>query len=281
MANTIYWGQAAVENTNGFGKAPTNNTNDFGEICADSWSPETNLTGTGATPSFENTKSILLGGIDDYVDIADNSNLSFGNGSTDSPFSISAWIKMDTDTNFSICSKYSTTSIIEYQFIFVSGGRLMFRLFDNASTVRIGRMTADISANVGSWTNVVATYDGSSTLAGIKVYVNGNRSDITNSSLGTYISMHNTTAPFEIGRYATSYADGNIDETAIFSSELSASDITTIYNGGVPNDISSLSPVSWWRCGDGDTSPTLTDNGSGGNDGTMQGFSTFSTDVPT
>ena len=41
------------------------------------------------------------------------------------------------------------------------------------------------------------------------------------------------------------------------------------------------SPVSWWRCGDGDTSPTLTDNGSGGNDGTMTNFSTFSTDVPT
>ena len=30
-----------------------------------------------------------------------------------------------------------------------------------------------------------------------------------------------------------------------------------------------------------DTSPTLTDNGSGGNDGTMESFSTFSTDVPT
>jgi hypothetical protein len=31
----------------------------------------------------------------------------------------------------------------------------------------------------------------------------------------------------------------------------------------------------------GDTSPTLTDNGSGGNNGTMVNFTTFSTDVPT
>ena len=45
--------------------------------------------------------------------------------------------------------------------------------------------------------------------------------------------------------------------------------------------LSDLSPLSWWRMGDGDTSPTLTDNGSGGNDGTMTNFSTFSTDVPT
>ena len=48
-------------------KQPTNNTIDFGEVCADSWSPETNLTGAGATPPFSNTKSIELDGIDDYV----------------------------------------------------------------------------------------------------------------------------------------------------------------------------------------------------------------------
>ena len=48
MANTIGFGQGAVNNTNGFGKAPTNNTIDFGEVCADSWSPETNLVGASA-----------------------------------------------------------------------------------------------------------------------------------------------------------------------------------------------------------------------------------------
>ena len=66
------------------------------------------------------------------------------------------------------------------------------------STVRIGRLTADISSNVGSWTHVVATYDGSSTLSGIKIYVNNNRSDVTDSSLNTYIAMHNTSTPFLI-----------------------------------------------------------------------------------
>ena len=241
------------------------------------------VTDVPTAATWSNTLSTTFDGVDDFVDCGDNDDLSFGNGTTDSPFSISAWIKMDTDTNFSICSKYSTTSIIEYQFTFVSGGRLMFRLFDGGSTVRIGRLTADISSNVGSWTHIVATYDGSSTLAGIKIYVNNSRSDVTDSSLNTYIAMHNTTAPFKIGRYATSYADGNIDETAIFSSELSASDVTAIYGTGVPTSLASLSPVSWWRCGDGDTSPTLTDNGSASNDGTMTNMSAanFVTDVPT
>ena len=44
------------------------NTIDWGKIHYNSWSPETNLTGTGATPSFSNTKSIELDGIDNYVD---------------------------------------------------------------------------------------------------------------------------------------------------------------------------------------------------------------------
>ncbi len=281
MANTIYWGQAAVENTNGFGKAPTNNTNDFGEICADSWSPETNLTGTGGTPSFDNTKSILLGGIDDYVDIADNSNLSFGNGSTDSPFSISAWVKMTDATRFRIVSKSGATNL---EYLFSTGGSdtLVFNLYDNSTGSRIGRLySTALTSFQGSWIHLAATYSGNGSSTGLKIYLNGSRVDNTDSNSGSYTAMENTTQPLYIGKFTTTYANGNVDETAVFNSELSQSDVTTIYNGGVPNDISSLSPVSWWRCGDSDTAPILTDNGSGGNDGTMQGFSTFSTDVPT
>jgi len=69
---------------------------------------------------------------------------------------------------------------------------------------------------------------------------------------------------------------------AVFNTELSASDITTIYNSGVPNDLTGTSGlVSWWRMGDGDTAPTLLDNGTAGNNATMNNFSTFSTNVPT
>jgi hypothetical protein len=66
---------------------------------------------------------------------------------------------------------------------------------------------------------------------------------------------------------------------AVWNSEINISDV---WNGsGVPFDISSTNPLSYWRCGDGDTAPTLTDNGSASNDGTMTNFTTFSTDVPT
>ena len=50
MANTIDWGKATQNNTNGFGKYQ--NTIDAGDIYADSWSGETVLIGTSAAFSY-------------------------------------------------------------------------------------------------------------------------------------------------------------------------------------------------------------------------------------
>ena len=88
------------------------------------------------------------------------------------------------------------------------------------------------------------------------------------------------------------YFPGLIDEVAIFGSALSdggvstgataSGDIATVYNSGVPGDIASLSPVSWWRMGDNDggTGTTVTDQGSGSNNGTLTNGPTFSSTVP-
>ena len=70
---------------------------------------------------------------------------------------------------------------------------------------------------------------------------------------------------------------GLLDEVAIWDSALSSSDITAIYNSGVPVDLTSYSPNGWWRMGDNDggTGTTITDQGSGGNDGTLTNGPTF------
>jgi hypothetical protein len=231
----------------------------------------------GATPPapFVNTYSMEFDGVDESFTIADNDNLSFGNGVTDSPFSISAWVKMTDATRFRIVNKYDSN--LEY--LFSTGGtdRIVFNCYDNSASARIGRQySTALTSFEGQWIHLVATYNGSSSSSGLKIYLNGSRVDDTDSNSGTYTAMENTTAPLEIGKNLTTYASGLIDETAIFNTELSASDVTTIYNSGAPADLSSLSPLSWWRMGDGDTfsNPgglgnwTLTDNGSGGNDAT-------------
>ena len=89
-----------------------------------------------------------------------------------------------------------------------------------------------------------------------------------------YLGKWNTYAP---------HFGGLIDEVSVFNSELSASDITAIYNSGVPTDISSLSPVGWWRMGDGTeagSGTTVYDMSSNSNNGTLINGPTFSTTVP-
>ena len=255
------------------------NTIDWGKIHYSSWSPETNLTGTGGS-SFSNTKSIELDGIDAFVEVADNSNLSFGNGTTDSPFSISAWVNMTDATRFRIVSKYDSN--LEY--LFATGGtdRIAFNCYDNSTSARIGRQySTALTSLQGTWIHLVATYDGSTSSTGQKIYLNGSRVDDTNSNSGSYTAMENTTAPLEIGKLTTTRANGLIDEVAIFDVELSASDVTNIYNSGIPNNLNDLStsPLSWWRF-EG-TGTTATDSGSGGNNGVLDNTVVRSTDVPT
>ena len=216
--------------------------------------------------SIFNRFSFEFDGIDDYIDCGSFS--AYDNGD----LSASIWIKKSTMGTFEYAISNSGSS-----------ARAGFDIiFENAfRRVRVSRRTrtsdtitayADIGFTLNTWHNIAFTYQDSTRT--LKVYMDGVLQNTTIGSASTNSASLNLT----IGSFqgSSNFASGNIDEVSVFNSELSQSDITTIYNGGVPNDISSLNPLSWWRCGDGDTAPTLTDNGSGGNDGTMTNFKVHS-----
>jgi hypothetical protein len=159
-----------------------------------------------------NTKSILFDGVDDYINVPDNSNLSFGNGVTDSPFSISGWVKMDNISGFRLLNKY-VGSTYEYSFGTGAAGNLQLYLLDSSSQYRARLQSTFL--NTGQWYHIVATYSGVGGINaqdGIKIYVDGVRVDDTSVSVGNYVAMNNTTVPVHIGKLNTSYTDGNIDE---------------------------------------------------------------------
>jgi hypothetical protein len=233
---------------------------------------------TSSTPSFSNTKSIQLDGVDDYVTMGDV--LDFERTSA---FSISAWVKRgSTDVNGSIVSKMESSGSYRGYLLHITSSNKVRFILRNVNTTS-NRLLVDTTSSItsGNWNHILVTYDGSSSGNGVKIYINGVSDTVTTS--GTLSATTLNSSPFNIGaRNGNSlFATSTIDEVSVFNSELSQSNVTSIYNSGVPNDISSLSPLSWWRCGDGDTSPRLTDNGSASNDGTMTNFRTFSTDVPT
>jgi len=247
------------------------NTIDWGKIHYSSWSPETNLTGTASTPSFSNTKSIDLDGVDDYVDCGNGASLQITGALT-----ISAWVKTtNTSTAGIIVGKNGvSTGTRSYQMQIQSSGEATFVIFKSSG---VSLVTGTTLVNDGNWHHVMGVNDG----ADLKIYVDGILENTTIAGGGTIL---NGTSYFAIGRREAnapqniSWYNGNIDEVAVWNSDQSS--IASAI-GSSPVDLSTYSPVSWWRCGDGDTAPTITDNGSGGNNGTMTNFSTFSTDVPT
>ena len=226
-------------------------------------------------PSISNSYSIALDGVGDYVDSGTTSYLQ-----NLTEFSISIWAKQPTATSTKCLIgdwNFNTSGNFALETGTASGGatKLTFYIRELNGTIRT-TTTQNYVFTENVWNHIVVAFNSGT----LNIYVNGIAQGLSVPALPSSLAYNDGTLDIGYFEGLGRYFSGNIDEVSIFNSELSASDVTTIYNGGVPNDISSLSPLNWWRCGDGDTSPTLTDNGSSGNDGTMVSFTTFSTDVP-
>ncbi len=173
-------------------------------------------------------EAALFNGTSDYIDLGDVADLDFGDGSADEPFSVGAWVNMTDSTNFKIASK-------DYQWVFQTQSNDLFGLWlVDASTGGAvgGYKVGDISALQGQLHHYAATYDGSTSYTGIKLYIDGVEFAATNNSSGSYTAMEPTGNNGYIGRYTTSYSNGLISHVRIYDRALSEADIQTIYNQG-------------------------------------------------
>jgi hypothetical protein len=247
MAVTNGWGKGVDNNTINWGRGKDNATNDWGKVYETSASGDTLL--EVATPSFSNTKSLDFDGVDDYVTIGTPTNLKItGN------VSVSAWVKTTSSNTMILFSGFD-----KWGLYFVSG-KIRFN-FRNASDA-FKYVESSGTINDGNWHHVLGVNDQTN----LKIYVDGSLSGSNTDGSAGIVGTSDT----RIGaRYNNSlYISGNIDEVAIWNNDQSAN-ASSIYNSGTPLSLSSYSPLAWYRMGDGDTFPTLTDNGSGGNNGTM------------
>ncbi len=215
------------------------------------------------------TRSFNFDGVDDQIDLPDIPFVRAGG----QHFSISTWV----NTNSSAQGAYFGTRVAPSStntiyFWRNPAGSVVLQI-NNSSTGNIeARSSVTLSNN--QWYHIAATFDGSEPLATdrIKIYINGILSVGYQSGTGTNLPSGSTGIFNFIGRLNVGlYQSGNIDEVAIWDSTLTSGNVTTIYNSGTPADISSLSPVSWWRMGEDATFSTnwsLPDNGSASNTGT-------------
>jgi hypothetical protein len=216
-------------------------------------------------PSNENKDkvsnySMEFDGVNDYIDLGDSDDFSFGNGTTDSPFSISIWV------NFSSIGGSTFKGIIgkdngaqrEWALLDNNSGRLRIFLKNQGGGNQQSIDTTSV-LSINTWYHIVATYNGvggNNAADGLTLYLNGIEETPTNIIKNTYVAMSNTIAPLTIGKYSLNEFPGNIDATSIFNRELSISEVTSIYNGGgvaTPGDLTPLNPIAWWKMGEDST----------------------------
>lgn len=211
------------------------------------WSFNSDATDAKGTNNgtLTNSASVVAGGIlsnclnlssgQMWVSVADNNSLSFGNGSTDLPFSYSFWVK---PTNFSqnswMISKRNLNQN-EYQVtVNVTTGTVGFAIMSLNGSNSIGTTSTE-TLTAGQWKHIVVTYTGNSLASGLKIYFNGVLCTLTPSSAGSYVAMNNGTSVVGIGSWAqfpTSGVIGLMDEVGLWSIELSQAQVSRLYNGG-------------------------------------------------
>ncbi len=186
---------------------------------------------------------------------------SFFSGGQDLPFSVSFWIYPygNPSATANIVGKYGTGSAKREWMMFMaaSGTRINFILLDESTNGAIGKYTS-AGLSTSNWHHVVGTYDGGEESSDVKIYVNGSAVTIAHAGLetGTYNGM-DTSAGGYFGSIGSANLNSALSDVSIWNSELSAAQVTSLYNGGTPTNLlkedfcrnNKDNLVCWWRMG--------------------------------
>ena len=240
------------------------------------------LTLTVSTPPFANTKSIQFQN-NDYCGanaaLLDSILGRSGHGSGSSEaWTVSLYFKPGTAGNQSQTIFYFGAQDV------ANNGQLQIKYNGNSKRVelrygsnnnRLNLFTPVNSLTVSQWHHVMVTYDGGTTGAAsgsvnsyygrFSIYIDGVAQTTTNSHSNYGWSGSIVGDNLRIGRWNNGQNLRNsckVDEVAVWGSD-QGSNISDIYNGGTPHDLSGITtpPDHWWRMGDGDNFPNLVDSG--------------------
>ena len=194
-------------------------------------------------PSNENKDktsnySLDFDGVNDYFEIPKNSSLSLINTN----FSISIWLNPDFSHNGLLMMNYAGTNGWG---VYYNSGSIRFYDAPVWTTVT--------TISTGQWTHIliVGDYTGSNLICyknDVEVYNNSHTFTITESTANVFIGSERGTGFFY---------NGKLDEVSLWNKGLSASEVSELYNNGIPSNLASHSSysnaISWWRMGDNAT----------------------------
>ena len=184
----------------------------------------------------------------DYITVTDAASLSFGDGTDDSPFSIMAWVFYESDgAEQFIFTKTTGGAGLEYRLDVRTNDKVRFIINDDDAVAAASLTTSNAIAN-NTWHFIVATYDGRGGATagdGMKLYINGALAPSSSVTGAAYVAMESLAGNVEIGsEAATATWKGKVDNIALFSKELSASEVVTLNGSESTTPYAIVSPYT-------------------------------------
>ena len=230
------------------------------------WSVDNN-----AYPSVYKS-SLNFNGSSNYIDCG---SASYLNGL--SQFSVSCWFNLNTAaSNKTIASDWFYNSGVKGHFALQSTSAadsdygLLF-LVKKSNDVGQNYVTTGRILTQNTWNHAVFAYNSGT----VTCYING-QGPVSLSTTGTLpTTLTSQNGNLNIGKFGGSLTrlwDGEISQVSIFNTELTSSEVTTIYNNGTPEASISHSPVSWYKL---DNTTTGIQDSAGSNNGTNNGATEY------
>ena len=230
--------------------------------------------------ALSNTLSTSFDGTNDYVTLGQPVNLEWDPNGTE--IAISAWFKPGniSSQHFIIAKARMSDANVSY----------VMAVNSDASVYAIvgGTDNGGGTLIINTWNHLLLTVRNVAGTYTFFLFLNG-----VQVGTGVVGAVQNTDMDWMIGgcrwdvNAGCAYPfTGNVDEVTFWNTAFTDGDVTSIYNSGTPTNPSTHSKsgslLHWYRMGDGDTYPTITDR-IGSANGTctdMAGAANFQSTVP-
>jgi len=255
---------------------------------------------------YANAFSVTTGGTDEFIRVegnAANEALWPNASGADRGWSQSFWVKCHESKRLITTTPENKISLkIETRY----NGNLAVSFFGDRNTniKQALNLNAEIvpgNNTLSDWLHIVVTFNLADANSSIVCYVDGTEYSVaagnsTYSSAGTWAAVtglwdHNDalgggqgdtlTYAYGAGGYAVLQG---LDEISIYDEVLDQTQVNSLYNSGTPISVVGVSDylLGWWKMGDGDTHPTLSDSSGNGYDMTMKNMESgdIQEDVP-
>lgn len=179
-----------------------------------------------------------------HLNVGDDDDLSFGNATTDSAFSLGAWIYPTSAfaSAQSILAKFGTTAATseEYDLRIDTSAQIVLELHDpSVPATEIATGADGGTVKSFAWNFICATYDGAQAAPDIHLYLDASDQNAagTSAETGEYVAMEATGAGLLIGaRDATDTPaqefEGYMALPFIATKELTAAEVGELYGIG-------------------------------------------------